>query len=133
MPTTNSTSKASALAGKRVLVVDDNAINLDIASETLQMGGATVECASSGDEAIEMTAKKGYDLIVLDLTMPGTDGHAVGRAIRSSRDNATSPILIFTACDGDDAERAVRELQAQGLVRKPVDTDQLLDAASKHA
>jgi two-component system sensor histidine kinase/response regulator len=135
MPSTNSkpATEAVPLAGKKVLVVDDNAINLDIASETLQLGGATVDCAISGDEAIEMVGQKGYDLIVLDLSMPGTDGLAVGRAIRSSRDNARSSILVFTACDSAEAERAVRDLNAQGLVQKPVDTDELLRVATRHA
>ncbi len=123
---------APALAGKNVLVVDDNAINLDIASETLLICGAAVDCASSGEEAIEMVSRKAYDLVVLDLTMPGTDGVAVGRAIRASCDNAKASILLFTASDSMDAERAVREIGAEGLVLKPVDTDELTHAALKY-
>lgn len=124
---------APALAGKNVLVVDDNAINLDIASETLLICGASVDCAASGEEAIAMISRKAYDLVVLDLTMPHTDGVAVGRAIRASRNNATASILLFTASDSVDAERAAREVGAKGLVLKPVDTDELTHAAVKYA
>jgi CheY-like chemotaxis protein len=121
------------LKDKRILVVDDNAINLDIAAETLLFAGATVDSAASGEEAIDFIARAKYDLVVLDLAMPGIDGLTVGHAIRSSSTNAGTAILIFTASDNADAQRAARELKAQGLVPKPVDVDELLRSVVKHA
>lgn len=123
---------SSGLKGKKFLVVDDNLINLDIAAETLLSSGAHVDSAPGGEEALTFLAKTKYDLVLLDLTMPGVDGMAVGRSIRSSQNNGTTAVLLFTACDTGDAKRAVKELNAQGLVPKPVDVDDLLKAVSKH-
>jgi CheY-like chemotaxis protein len=115
-----------ALEGKRVLVVDDNPINLDIAVETLTDVGAQVDYVASGQDALDRVERNGYDLILLDLGMPHVDGWQVGRAIRASALNADSNILIFTASDTGEARRAVTVLRARGLVGKPVDVDDLL-------
>jgi CheY-like chemotaxis protein len=85
-----------------------------------------VEAAASGDEALGRIDRVRYDLILLDLSMPGVDGTAVGRAIRTSAANARTPILLFTASDNADALRTAADLGAQGLVAKPVDVDDLL-------
>ena len=121
-----------SLAGKRILVVDDNPINLDIASETLLMSGAEVDSAGGGEDAIALLGKTKYDLVLLDLTMPGVDGWVVGRALRSSDVNAKTALLLFTASDANDAQRAARELDAQGLVAKPVDVDDLTRKVEKY-
>lgn len=121
------------MKGKRILVVDDNAINLDIASETLLSSGAEVDIAAGGEEALKYLENTKYDLVLLDLTMPGIDGLTVGRAIRSSQINGETVVLLFTASDAGDAKRAVNEINAQGIVSKPVDIDDLLKNVSKYA
>jgi len=121
------------LTGKRILVVDDNAVNLDIATETLLLSGAQVDSAASGQEAIDLIKEASFDIVVLDLSMPLVDGFDVGRAMRASVKNAQTPLLLFTAADTDRAQQAVRELKADGLIAKPVDVDVLLDIVCKHA
>jgi two-component system, sensor histidine kinase and response regulator len=122
-----------SLAGKRILVVDDNPINLDIAAETLLLSGAEVDSAGGGEDAIALIAKTKYDLVLLDLTMPDVDGLEVGRSLRSSEKNSDTALLLFTASDVSDAQRAVQELKAQGLVSKPVDVDDLTRKVAQHA
>lgn len=129
----NPVAAMPSLGGTRVLVVDDNEINLDIAAESLLQSGAAVDSADSGDKALDLIASTKYDVVLLDLTMPGTDGMVVGKAIRSSEKNANTAVVVFTASDSVDALRAVRELSAQGLVAKPVDVDDLLAVVAKHA
>jgi two-component system sensor histidine kinase/response regulator len=126
-------SPSGALSGKQILVVDDNPINLDIATETLQMAGAGVDAAASGPEALELLASKLYDLVVLDLAMPGMDGLAVGKTLRASNKNANVAIVLFTASDAAEAKQAAQQLGAKGLVPKPLDVDELLRSAIKHA
>ncbi len=109
----------------------DNAINLDIATETLQLAGAGVDSAPSGGEALTLLASKAYDLVVLDLAMPEIDGLAVGRALRGSDKNADVAILVFTASDAAEARQAVQQLGAKGIVAKPLDVDDLLCAVIK--
>lgn len=128
----NAVAATPSLEGARILVVDDNEINLDIAAESLLQSGAAVDSADSGDKALELIAKTKYDVVLLDLTMPGTDGMTVGKAIRSSDKNANAAVVVFTASDNSDALRAVKALSAQGLVAKPVDVDDLLTVVAKH-
>jgi len=122
----------ASLLNRKVLVVDDNPINLEIVVEALHDAGALVTEASNGQDALDHIARTTFDLVVLDLTMPDIDGFDVGRGIRSSANNATVPLLIFTASDAADARAAMRDLNAQDIVAKPMDIADLLSKADKH-
>ena len=124
--------EARSLAGKRILVVDDNAINLDVAAESILSCGADVDTASGGMAALREIERVSYDLILLDLSMPDLDGIAVGKAIRSSSLNANAVVLLFTAADNDEAQLAQKEIAAAGLISKPVDIDHLIEMAFLH-
>ena len=89
-------------SGKRVLVVEDNAINLEIALEFLKLLGLTCESAGDGAEALEkfLAVPEGYyDLIFMDIQMPTMNGYEAARAIRAaSRSDAVRiPIIAITA------------------------------------
>ncbi|MCE9521062.1 MAG: response regulator [Alphaproteobacteria bacterium] len=130
-PAKSGTTAYVGLTNRKILVVDDNPINLEIAVETLQDAGAVVASAMNGGEALDHIKTTAFDLVVLDLTMPDIDGHEVGRGIRASANNAKVPLLIFTASDTADAKRAMRDLNAQGIVSKPMDIDDLLSKANE--
>jgi CheY-like chemotaxis protein len=127
--TENGPTAKRSLAGKRILVVDDNEINLDVAAEAVLGCGAKVETASGGEAAVRMIEQTAFDLVLLDLSMPDLDGIAVGKAIRASRLNAHAAVLLFTAADADEAQRAKAAIGAAGYISKPVDLDQLLELA----
>jgi PAS domain S-box-containing protein len=83
------------LLGMRILIVDDNKMNIMIASKFLKKWQATPDEAISGTEAIELTKQNNYDLIIMDLQMPGMDGFEATRIIK--RTNPLIPILALTA------------------------------------
>jgi CheY-like chemotaxis protein len=87
--------EAPEVPGMRVLVVDDNKMNLFIASKFLKKWQAEPDEATSGSEAVEMLKQKYYDLIIMDLQMPGMDGFETTRVIR--RTNTQIPIIALTA------------------------------------
>jgi CheY-like chemotaxis protein len=119
----------TGLKGKKVLVVDDNFINLDVAVEAFALVGADVESTSQGAEAITMIERNKYDLLVLDLFMPDVDGLDVGHAARTSAINKDARMLIFTASDTADAGRAMQDLNANGIIAKPVQIDDMIKKA----
>ena len=121
--------KQAGLQGKKILVVDDNLINLDVAVEAFTMAGARVDSTSEGAEAITLVERNAYDLLLLDLFMPGVDGLEVGHAARTSTANRDARMLIFTASDKEDANRAMQDLKANGVIAKPVEIDDLLKKA----
>jgi CheY-like chemotaxis protein len=125
----DSASPKATLRGKKVLVVDDNLINLDVAVEAFSMAGAKVDSTATGAEAITLIERNVYDLLLLDLFMPDVDGLEVGHAARASGKNKHSFMLIFTASDKSEANRAMQDLKADGVIAKPVEIDDLLNQA----
>ncbi len=120
----------SDLAGRRILVVEDNELNLEIAVELLSASGAVVESARDGREAVERftdSATGYYELILMDVQMPVMDGYAATRAIRALErsDAATVPILAMTAnAFAEDVEKS-RECGMNGHISKPIDLEEM--------
>ena len=107
----------------KVLVADDEEKIRDLVITYLQAEGYAAEGASDGRAAIELVEKKSYDLLVLDLMMPGLDGWTVCREIRR---NSDIPILILTA-RGDEIDRILGlELGADDYVVKPFSPRELV-------
>ncbi len=120
-----------ALHGARVLVVDDNEINRQIASELLSGAGMSVECATNGREAVEAAAANGYDAIFMDVQMPVLDGFAATREIRSGPGGARVSIIAMTAnAMAGDRERCL-EAGMDDYVSKPIDVQQLVSVSNR--
>jgi PAS domain S-box-containing protein len=89
--------RLAAIAGSRLLLVEDNQINQLVALETLKKMGFLVEVAANGRESVEMAAAGGYHGILMDLQMPEMDGFEATRLIRGSESGADVPIIALTA------------------------------------
>ncbi len=99
-----------------ILVVDDEANIRELVSVYLTAAGYAVECASDGLEALARARAKRYDLVVLDIMLPGMDGAAVCSAIRA---DSRVPIIMLTARDTDLDKVAMLEAGADDYVVKP--------------
>ncbi len=114
-----------------VLIVDDDEVLLQTATETLESLGLKAEQASSGLEALGMIKHrheigKGYDIVIVDLKMPDIDGVETIRRIRSEIDNNT-PILLISAYEWADIEKKAKEAGANGFLSKPLFRSTLYD------
>ncbi len=108
---------------KRVLVIDDDERIRDLLAEYLDARGLSVETAADGEEGLARLRGSGFDLVVLDVMMPGPDGFEVCRRLRAFSD---LPVIMLTA-RGDDFDRIVGlELGADDYVAKPFNPRELL-------
>jgi PAS domain S-box-containing protein len=121
-------SDLEQLYGVRVLVVDDNPVNRELARAVLESAGVEVTEAQDGREAVEVAQRMPLDAILMDLRMPGLDGRAATAAIRQQPGpNQHMPILAFSA-DGIMDLTAPQNLCFQGVVLKPTSPSDLFRA-----
>ena len=131
-------SRPSALAGARVLLVEDNDINREFARELLHGEGIDVDEAVNGAEAVEMVRKHDYDAVLMDIQMPVMDGLEATRRIRDlARTEAEGerfaglPIIAMTALAmAHDAERT-RSAGMNDHLTKPMAPDRLIAALAR--
>jgi signal transduction histidine kinase/CheY-like chemotaxis protein len=114
--------------GQPVLVVEDNLVNLKVATRMLQKLGYIVETAANGAEAVESCAQKHYRLILMDLQMPVMDGFEAARQIRTNSLNTTTPILAVTARAMEEDRAACIRAGMTGHLAKPIDLNNLAAA-----
>ncbi|MBD3886734.1 response regulator [Phormidium tenue FACHB-886] len=118
-------------SGYCILVVDDNLDNLMFMQCFLEAKGYNVAIAQNGTAALAQVAASPPDLILLDLMMPDMSGLEVTKRIRQHDDCSDIPILLVTAYNELLLEQELpREIQ--GVIPKPVDIEQLLEAVQAH-
>lgn len=125
------TEKKADFAGKRLLVVEDNALNREIAVTMLEEGGFEVDTAENGKVAVDKVRESApghYDLVLMDIQMPIMDGYAAARAIRALPDaeKAGLPIVAMTANAFDEDRQNAEKAGMNGHLSKPFDMQQLL-------
>jgi signal transduction histidine kinase/DNA-binding NarL/FixJ family response regulator/HPt (histidine-containing phosphotransfer) domain-containing protein len=116
------------LTGLRVLVVEDNAINRQIAEELLQQAGACVELADQGQHCLDLLRRdpQRADVVLMDLQMPVMDGYAATRAIRAEARWRDLPLLALTAHATVEERERCLALGMNGHITKPIDPVELV-------
>lgn len=124
-------NRALVLKGKRILVVEDNDLNREIATEILRAEGCIIDEAENGQVAVEKVAnsKDGYyDLVLMDIQMPVMDGYEAVASIRSLENSqlASIPIIAMTANAFEEDKRKALDTGMNAHISKPIDIDKLL-------
>ncbi|MBF0190545.1 MAG: response regulator [Magnetococcales bacterium] len=119
------------LHGARVLLVEDNPINQQVARENLESVGIVVDVAENGLEAIQQVTTGQYDLVLMDIQMPLMDGHAATRMIRTDPRLQHLPILAMTAHALENDQQASLEAGMNDHLTKPIDRKRLFETLNR--
>jgi two-component system, sensor histidine kinase and response regulator len=125
--TTASTTdlRLAPLRGARILLVEDNDINQQVARELLEDVGLTVDVAENGQIALEMLQKKAYGLVFMDMQMPVMDGVTATLEIRKLPAFANLPIVAMTANAMEQDRRKCKEAGMNDFLVKPIDPEEM--------
>jgi len=122
-----SAGKTASSSGCRIIVVDDDVINLKTAGHILSKGGFYVTALRSGQALLDYVENNIPDLILLDINMPGMSGFDTIKKLRGmERDIAEIPVIFLTADDSDGTESTGLSLGAMDFIRKPFIPEVLL-------
>lgn len=116
----------------KVLVVEDDQLNMELVCEILRANGFTVHEATNGTEAIEKAEKELYDLIVMDIMLPGMDGIEATRIIKRKPGYEKTPVIALTAyAMKGDRDRLLKE-GFDDYAPKPIDVPDFLEKVEKY-
>jgi two-component system, OmpR family, KDP operon response regulator KdpE len=112
----------------RILVVDDEAQMRRVLRATLSAHGFDVVEAASGEEALRKLDTESYDVVLLDLSLPGLDGIVICRKIREV---SQAPIIVVSIRDSEKDKTAAREAGANEYITKPFGFEELLSCITE--
>lgn len=118
--------------GHRILVVEDNKVNLKMILDMLSVHNYEVIVAVNGKEAIELAQKHKPDLVLMDIRMPVMDGLEATKRLRSMKEFDNIPIIALTASAGSDAEERQISAGCTEHLSKPIQTKQLFPVLEKY-
>lgn len=116
----------------KVLVVEDNPLNMELILEILQSQGFVVDTVDDGEKAIKVTEKNSYDLILMDIALPGIDGVEATRIIKRKPGYKDVPVVALTAfAMAGDRERLLNE-GFNDYISKPLDIQDFIKKMDKY-
>jgi CheY-like chemotaxis protein len=107
---------------KKVLVVDDNASNLMLEKDLLEVAGFEVFVAENAASGIDITRKEKPDVIVMDVRLPDMRGTEAARVLRQDKETCDIPIVFVTASVMAEGMEEIRNIPNSGFIGKPINT-----------
>jgi len=123
---------ASEATLRRLLVVEDNRISQQVISYLLTKSFYAHDCVEDGAAAIQAANRSRYDLVLMDLQMPGMDGLETTRQLRRLAGYAATPIVALTANTSDEVRAQCREHGLAEFLTKPIQANELLDTLRRY-
>ncbi|SFN01645.1 response regulator [Dokdonella immobilis] len=117
---------------QRILIVDDNPVNLKLARSVLEIEGYEVDAAVDAEDALDYLATRSPDLILMDIALPGMDGLTLTRKLKADPRWRGIPVIALTAFAMLADERQALDAGCDGYITKPIDTRQLPLTVSAH-
>jgi PAS domain S-box-containing protein len=111
----------------KILLAEDNLINQKLAERVLEILGYTIEIANNGEEAVKMAHQNKYDLIFMDVMMPGMDGLDATKTIRNSTELKTQPVIVAMTANALKGDREIcLDAGMNDYLSKPINVDEII-------
>jgi two-component system, cell cycle response regulator DivK len=114
----------------RILVIEDNAANMELVTDLLEAAGFSVYPAASGEQGLRAAEAIAPDLVLMDLSLPGLDGLATTRALRKHPATSHLPIVALTAHAMKGDQEVALRAGCNGYLTKPIDTRTFVSSVS---
>ncbi len=115
------------MAEGKVLLIEDNPLNMELAVDLLEIGGYEVLTATTAEEGIELAQKETPDLILMDISLPGIDGLEATRILKKDNKVKDVPIVAMSAHAMTGDKGKAMEAGCVGYITKPIDTKSLVE------
>lgn len=115
----------------RILIVEDNADNMKLFRWTLEDEGFEVSGATSGEECLEVASREHFQLVIMDISLPGMDGKETTRRLRRLPHYNNCPILAATAHAVKQEEGEIRACGVNEMITKPIDEARLMESIAR--
>lgn len=119
------------MTGKKILVVDDNPMNMELVSDLLEVNGYQVLQAGDASAAIDLAGNEIPDLILMDIQLPGMDGIQATRILKDDPATRKIPVVALTAHAMKGDEKNILEAGCVGYITKPIDTRKFQEAVAE--
>ena len=119
------------MSEKKILVVEDNPMNLELIKFLLEDQECIIYEATNAQEALDQTKSDEFDLILMDIQLPGMDGLTATKLIREDPKNKNVPIIALTAYAMKGDEERVKGAGCDGYIAKPIDTEKFLQEVAR--
>ena len=106
----------------RILIVDDNPTNLKLACDLLEIEGYQIEKANDAEEALAIIGKTQFDLVLMDIELPGMDGLTLTRLLKETPATQQIPVVALTAFAMKGDDQKAFQAGCAGYITKPIDT-----------
>jgi two-component system, cell cycle response regulator DivK len=118
---------------QKILIVEDNAMNMKLFVDVLEVHGFEAIPAPDGAQAVAMARMHKPDVILMDIQLPGMDGRDITRAIKADPDLAHIPVVAVTACTMRGDEDSLRAAGCVDYIAKPFSLPHLLETVRRYA
>lgn len=116
----------------KILIVEDNKLNLELAQDLLEVSGYQVLAAVDAEQGLILAREEAPDIVLMDISLPGMDGLEATRRLKADQDTRNIPVICLTAhAMQGDMEKA-DQAGAEGYITKPIDTRKFTDQIASY-
>lgn len=120
------------MAGESILIIEDNPVNMELASVILETAGFRILQAESAEDGIALAKSESPAIILMDINLPGMDGLEATRALKGDPATSSIPIVALTALAMKGDRERILEAGCDGYITKPIDTRQFASTVSEY-